>query len=66
MGTFFRAAIGFAVALTLLHGQEIWRGVKTPSVLKVESDIAAAHRGARMQASFARLLASQNGTTPQK
>jgi hypothetical protein len=66
MGTLFRAAIGFAVALTLLHGQAQWSGVKTPAVRKIETDIAATQPAVRMLASFARLPVPQNGTTPQK
>ena len=66
MRTFFRAAIGFAIALTLLHGQAIWSGVKTPSLRKIQTDIAATRPAVRIQASLARLLVTQNGTTPQK
>jgi hypothetical protein len=64
MGIFFRAAFGFAIALTLLYGSEIWSGAKSPSVLRVEADIAAAHPGVRLQASLVKFLSPQNDTTP--
>jgi len=64
MGIFFRAAFGFAVALTLLHGPEIGSEAKSPSVLRIEADIAATHPGVRRQASLVKFLSPQNDTTP--
>ena len=66
MGTLFRATIGLAVALTLLNGQAMWSGIKTPAVRQIETDIAATRPAVRIQASLARLLVTQNGTTSQK
>jgi len=66
MGTFFRAAIGFVIALSILHGQAIWSGIKIPSLKKVETDIAATRPAVRIEASLARLFVTQNGTTSQK
>jgi hypothetical protein len=64
MGTFFRAAIGFAIALTMLHGPAIWDEVKYPAIGRIESDIAATRPAARLEASLAKFLAPQNDTTP--
>jgi hypothetical protein len=66
MGTLIRAVTGFAIALTLLHGSEFWSGLKGQALQKVQSDIEASHPAARIQASIIRVLAPQNGTTPQK
>jgi hypothetical protein len=66
MGLLIRAATGFAIALTLLHGPSMWSGLKTPELQRVQADIEASHPGAQIMASMARALAPQNGTTPQK
>jgi hypothetical protein len=63
MGHLIRAAAGFAIALTLLHGPSVWSGLKTPSLLKVQADIEASHPGAQLKASMARFMATQNSTT---
>jgi hypothetical protein len=41
----FRAALGFAIALTLLHGQGAWPG----SLAAIRADIAAQHPDAQLK-----------------
>lgn len=62
MGTLFRAAAGFAIALTLLHGTGIWSGLKTPQMRNVEAEIAATHPADRLEATLNNLLVPRNGT----
>ena len=50
MGKLFKAAAGFAIALTLLYGQGYWAG--WPVLAGVKSDIAAAAPLPRLQAQF--------------
>lgn len=53
MGTLIRAATGFAIALTLLHGTSFWSGLKTPSLAKVQADIEASHPSTQIMAVMA-------------
>ncbi len=62
MGTLFRAATGFVIALTLLHGAGLWSELKPPSIHKVQADIEAEHPGAQLKASLNEFLAPQKGT----
>lgn len=48
MGKLFKAAAGFAIALTLLYGQGYWAG--WPGLTGVKADIAAAEPLQRLQA----------------
>ena len=48
MGKLFKAAAGFAIALTLLHGQDY--GAGRQGLAAVKSDIAATQPLARLQA----------------
>jgi hypothetical protein len=59
----FRAALGFAVALTLLHGQGAWPG--SPALAAVKADIAALHPDAQLKSLLdegASALAARIGT----
>ncbi len=50
MGKLFKAAIGFAIALTALYGREGW--ADWPVLISVKADIAAAQPLPRLQAQF--------------
>jgi hypothetical protein len=69
MGKLIRAAAGFAIALTLLHGPAYWAGLKSSSTLQIEADIAAQRPGMHLQASLddglaglEQMVAPRNGT----
>jgi len=63
MCTLIRAATGFAIALTLLHGPSFWSGLKTPALAKVQADIEASHPSTQIITAMTRVLMPQNGTT---
>lgn len=41
MGKLFKAALGFAIALTLLQGKSVWAGLDNPHIRQMRADIAA-------------------------
>lgn len=58
-----RAALGFAIALTLLHGRDAWPG--SPALAAVKADIAAQHPDAQLKSLLdegASVLAARIGT----
>ena len=62
MGTIIRAATGFVVALTFLHGASFWSTLKTPKIVQIQTDLAAEEPFARIVAGVSTLLTAQKGT----
>jgi len=62
MGKLIRAAIGFAIALTLLNGEGFWARLGSPALLAVKADIAAHPARTTLISSPENWLSSGNGT----